>query len=643
MLDRSGETTVPSWRRPFCCRIEDYAAIGDARTAALVSKEGSLDWLCWPRADSPALFSAILDRERGGTFRIRPTGLLGSSRRYLPDTNVLETRFSTASGDAVLTDLMPVATEEEKRELLLPEHELLRRITCTRGAVEVEILYAPRPGFGTCKARLKDLGKLGLRLTTGAAVFILRSEAPLTIVEGRDGQSATARIWLSAGESLRLSLVYASDGAAVLPALGEQADAAIRRTVSFWKRWAGRARYQGPLREQVVRSALTLKQLCFAPSGAIIAAPTTSLPERVGGDLNWDYRYCWLRDASLTARALFGLGYREEAESFVSWLLHATRLTSPELQVLYDVYGETGARERRISGLRGFRGSSPVRVGNAARSQLQLDGYGEVIDATAQLVELGGTIDRETQDLLRQLGLKVCQVAHLPDQGIWEPREPPRHHTHSKLLCWAALDRLVRLDEIGAVKGLPLKLFRTHRARLRGEIHELGFNARLQSYTQTYGGEEVDSSLLLLSWHGFEAPGSPRMLSTARLIDQRLGAGPGLLYRNQEGIAVGEGAFVICSFWRVEHLALGGGTLAEAERALEEVAAHANELGLFSEEIDPTDGSALGNFPQGFSHVGLVNAALSVEERRQREQGRRLQERVPSCPRITAQVGEGTR
>jgi GH15 family glucan-1,4-alpha-glucosidase len=597
-------------------KIKDYAAIGDGRCAALVSREGSLDWLCWPRPDSPSLFGRLLDERSGGSFSISPAAVAQIDRRYVPETNVLESRFRTASGVALLTDFMPAASEEQKGQMLWPEHELIRFVQCQRGEVELAVEYNPQPDFGRAVVALEDAGPLGLRIEWGARLFVLRCDTALVQVSPR---CAKGQLKLRAGQSASFSLTSSADGPAVIPPLGDEIRQKLAWTTAWWQRWAAAARYDGPFRDQVVRSALVLKLLSFAPSGAILAAPTTSLPERLGGDRNWDYRFCWLRDAAFTARALFGLGYREEAEAFVSWTLHATRLTRPELRVVYDVYGERKLAERELVHWRGYADSRPVRIGNAAQGQFQLDIYGDVIEAVTHFVQAGGDLDRDTQTLLRQFGDFVCRHWHEPDNGIWEPRRPPEHYTHSRLLCWVALDRLIGLCEQGRLPGAPIDQLREARHRIRQDIEASAWNPRLAAYTQVLGGDALDATALLMAFYGFEEAAAGRMGQTFRRICQRLGCGPGLVYRNEQSLAKHEGAFAMCSFWIAEFLARGGGTREQAEDAMRHTLAYANDLGLFAEEIDAQTGDALGNYPQAFTHVGLINAALALADRRQRD------------------------
>lgn len=593
--------------------INDYALIGDCRSAALVSRDGSIDWLCWPRFDSPALFAALLDIDNGGYFRIRPSGAFRTERRYLPETNVLETIFSCPGGSVALRDVMPVRSEDDKRESLAPEYEVLRELEGLDGVVALEIQYAPRPDFAGRTPHLEERGTLGLSCDVGRGDVILCSEIPLEI--SPDQQTARAFVHLQPGERRYLSLSYSEEGPAVLPLLGSAARERLTRSVSWWRAWATRCTYRGPYRAEVVRSALALKLLSFAPSGAIIAAPTTSLPERIGGGRNWDYRYCWLRDASFTLRALLGLGYQEEAHAFFSWILHATRLTWPELQVVYSVYGEANLPEHELAHLAGYADSRPVRIGNDAHGQLQLDVYGDVLDAALRYVRSGGQIDRDARRMLSGLGKTVMEHWRDPDEGIWEGRSGRSHHTHSKALCWVALTRLVELHDRSDFELDAIERVRVEVRQIRDAIEAHGFNEDIQSYVQVFDENEVDASLLTLPLFGYVEATHPRMVATRARIQARLGSGA-LIYRYTEGtddgLPAGEGAFGICGFWAVECAALGG-DLDTAIPAFERLLHYGNDLGLFAEEIDPATGAGLGNFPQAFTHVGLINAALTLE------------------------------
>ena len=611
-VQTEGESKIRTFLGP---QIRDYAIIGDCRSAALISRAGSLDWLCWPRFDSPSIFGALLDPARGGRWSISPVAPFEVSRKYVPDTNVLEGRFETADGTAALRDLMPVCSEAQKRDPQRPEFEIIRQAVCEAGTVELGMEFAPRPGYGSGPTALKDARKLGMRFNVGHGVCYLRCDVPLKIEQRR----ATAAFMLRAGESATFSLSYNEHAPAVLPLLGADAERRIDVSIAWWKQWSARMRYDGPFRDAIMRSALTLKLMAYPPSGAIIAAPTTSLPEQVGGPLNWDYRYCWLRDASLTARALFGLGYHEEADAFLGWLTNATSLTQPELRVMYDVFGEKVPRERELSDWTGYEHSGPVRVGNGAREQFQLDVYGEVVDAISQWASEERQLGTDVQKMLSEVGEYVCEHWMLPDEGIWEPRGGRFHHTHSKVLCWAALDRLVHLSESGFLRTGKSAHWKMICEKIAADVRINGWDARLNSYVAIYGQPIADASLLLLAWYGFEKAESDRMRGTYAFIHRELGAGGGLLYRNRRETGDQEAAFGICSFWGAEYLALGGSDVETAGKTIASLIGFANDLGLFAEEIDPTSGAAIGNFPQAFTHVGLINAALTLAHR---EQGR---------------------
>ncbi len=594
-------------------KIGDYAIIGDSRSAALISRTGSIDWLCWPSFASPSLFAGLLDASVGGHFRIEPEGVEHATRHYVGDTNVLVTELETPGARVRLTDLMPVYSESEKKRRLVPEHEVLRIVECVHGEADIDVRFEPRPDYARKVPNLREHGPLGVRLEDGPRLYTLRSDVQLSF---DDSACVTSRFLLPAGERRVFSLTYDEHGPAVLPPLDGYVDGALESTTRFWQEWSSRCTYGGPYREQVIRSLLTLKLLAYAPSGAIVAAPTTSLPERVGGDLNWDYRYCWIRDASLTVSELLALGYADEARAYVGWLLHGTRLTRPRLSVLYDVYGRLPKHEEVLTHLDGYRCSRPVRVRNAATEQLQLDTYGEVIDAVARTCGHGAELDQETRMMLAQFGHYVCSHWKEPDHGIWEPRAQPLHHTHSRVLCWAALDRLIALERAGSLGTVPTDGFEENRALIRQDVEERSWNASLRTYTQSQGGSAVDASLLLLDWYGFSAANDPRLRATFERIRERLECAPSLLYRYEESRDAGEGAFGICSFWAADFLARGGGRLDEAVSWFETLLPYANDVGLFAEEIDPASGEPLGNMPQAFTHVGLISAALSIEERR---------------------------
>ena len=591
--------------------IADYAIIGDCRSSALISRDGSVDWLCLPRFDSPSLFADILDQDKGGSFAIRPTAKYQSTRRYIPDTNVLETTFTTDEGVVTLTDLMPVMSEEEKNSELRPAHELLRILECKSGQVDVEIICDPRPNYGARIPNLVDRGPFGWFYEHGSRALVLRSEVPLARRPHQPGVFGTAK--LRTGERCRVSLSFVEAEPAVLPILGDYAEARVEKSIAWWRGWLSRCTYDGEFRSAVTRSVLTLKMMTYAPSGAVVAAPTTSLPEKIGGVRNWDYRYCWLRDASFTLRAMLDLGYDLEAEAFLSWMLHATRLTWPKLQIMYDVYGETRLKERLLKKLEGYAGSHPVRVGNGARNQLQLDIYGEVVDATLRFVKRGGTLDRVSSRMVLGFGETVYKTWCEPDEGIWEPRSGRKHNTVSKAMCWVAMQRLVRMHAADHVR-VPTARFANEAEVMRAEIETRGFNEKLGSYVAHYDSAVVDASLLLMGLHGYADVTGDRMKGTLRTVRERLGVN-GLMYRylDEDGLPDREGAFALCTYWEIQLLAAMGAH-DEAESKLEHALKYANDVGLLAEEIDPHTGELLGNFPQAYTHVGVINCAVKLEE-----------------------------
>lgn len=587
--------------------IGDYGIIGDCRTAALVSKDGSIDWLCLPHFSGPSVFAALLDQERGGRFRIRPNGRFRATRRYAGATAVLETTFETPTGSARLIDAMPVVQDTGT---LHPLREVLRIVEGIAGEVSFDVHWAPRPDYARANPLIRPRGALGWSCALSDELFLLRSEVPLNFSSKE--QAIVGRIRVEAGQRFRFSLCYAKRDIAVVAPLGQEADDRLRATLAWWENWSSQCAYDGPHRDAVVRSAITLKLMTFALSGAVLAAPTTSLPEWIGADRNWDYRYCWVRDAALTMRAFTGLGFRGEAASFLQWLLHATRLTWPELQVMYDVYGRTNLRERELAHLRGYRASRPVRIGNGAYRQVQLDVYGGLLFAALDYVQKGGDLEQDEAELLVGFGKTVCNQWRDPDSGIWEVRGPKRHYTFSKVMCWTALDSLTKLNDRGYLH-VDAQMFRRERDEIEAVIETRGFNEALGSYVSELDGDRLDASLLLMGCLGYRHPGHARMRGTFDRIRERLGRN-GLLYRYDEGsdhLSSREGAFGICSFWAIDNLARRGDVDA-AEHAFQHILSFSNDLGLFAEEIDPDSGELLGNFPQAFTHVGLVNGAMAL-------------------------------
>jgi GH15 family glucan-1,4-alpha-glucosidase len=597
--------------------IADYAAIGDGRTVALVSGGGVIEWLCLPHFSAPSVFAALLDRDSGGMFAISPERRHTSTRRYIDDTNVLETTFSTTTGVVRVTDFMPMPADPHRLE---PMREVLRIVEGIEGSVALRVIVDPRPDYGRRRARPSRVNALGCAWTWGNELLTLKTDAPLSSSSGTNATALDARVTIAAGSRYSFSLCYTKGDIGCSAPLGAASDRRLASTLAWWKQWASRCSYEGPYRSVVIRSALALQLMTYSLSGGVIAAPTTSLPEALGGNRNWDYRYCWMRDAALTMRAFTGLGFMEEARAFFAWLLHTTRLTRPNLQVLYDVHGRTDVPEFELSHWEGYARSKPVRIGNGAAKQLQLDAYGGVLSAALDYVRSGGEVQPDEARLLAGFGKCVLKIWTEPDSGIWEIRGDSRHYTHSKVLCWVALDCLLQLHERGVIEVDTARI-RAGREEIAHAIESRAFNMQLQSYVQTFDGDKADASLLLMACLGYKDPNDPRMRGTYDLICKRLGRN-GLLYRYErdvDGLPPGEGAFGICSFWAVDHLVCRGDVDA-ARKMFEHVISLANDLGLFAEEIDPEDGSQLGNFPQAFTHVGAIFAALSLARAERRKE-----------------------
>lgn len=590
--------------------ISDYALIGDCRTAALVSVDGSVDWLCLPNFSDASVFARLLD-PHGGSFSLRPTEPFKATRRYVEGTAVLETTFETSNGCAQIFDCLPVL---DGIYPMRPMRELLRIVGGVHGTVSFQASIDPRPDYARLEPKPRQRGRLGWSYVWRNEILHVRSDLDLFLVTN----TLCAAFSVTRGVRRYVSLSYSHSEPAIIPMLGRDADDRLARTMAWWRAWSAQVVYDGPYRGAVVRSALTLKLLSFSLSGAIIAAPTTSLPEAIGGERNWDYRYCWLRDAGLTMQALIGLRIKDDARAFLEWLLHATRLTWPKLHVMYDIYGRTEIDEYELPHLAGYRQSRPVRVGNGAHNQQQLDIYGEVILAADTFAADGGTIDKAGARMLAGLGKVIRDTWREPDSGIWEVRGPRRQFTFSKIMCWVALDRLIALHNRGVVPlGDAVASYDGERAAIADLIETRGFNSAINAYTGELDGDWVDASVLLMPFVGYKDAGDPRMMSTYSLICERLGQNS-LLQRYEadtDNLAGREGAFGICSFWVVDQLAQRG-ELAQAEEQFNRLLSLGNDLGLFAEENDSQSGEALGNFPQAFTHVGLINSAIEIEKRR---------------------------
>jgi GH15 family glucan-1,4-alpha-glucosidase len=584
--------------------IRDYAVIGDGRTAALVALDGSIDWLCLPNVDSPSTFARLLDAEHGGSFQLAPEEPFEVDRRYVEGTNVLETTFHTAAGAVRVSDAMALTDIA----YISPMREVIRKVEGLAGRVRMRWALEPRFFYG------RHTPQLGRR---EGRVFFSHGRDALALnlwdagEPKQTGPAAVAGAFeAEAGRASILSLAAAYKEPAVLPGRVDT-ERRLERTVRFWEAWSSRASYDGPWREHVVRSALVLKLLVYAPSGAIVAAPTTSLPEWYGGGRNWDYRYAWVRDASWTLDALLRLGYRDEATSFFWWIMHASRITQPRLQILYRVDGSTKAREYELEEFPGYRGSKPVRVGNGAADQIQLDVYGSLFEAASLYADSGGEIDRDTGKELAKIADYVAEHWREPDAGIWEVRSEPTHFIQSKALCWVALDRACSLAARGAIPRGQDE-WRAEADAVREFVRENGWDAQQRSYVRAHDRRELDGSLLTMVLLGCEDPTGERGQGLLDAVRRELADGPLVYrYRGDDGVGGEEGAFLTCSFWLADGLARSG-RLAEAEQLMEELLALSNDVGLFPEEMDPATGDFLGNFPQGLTHLALINAAVSI-------------------------------
>jgi GH15 family glucan-1,4-alpha-glucosidase len=587
--------------------LRSYAVIGDGRTVALVADDGSIDWFCIPDLDSPSVFGAILDSARGGRFELRPEIPFVVERSYVSDTNVLQTTFITDSGSVRVTDAMTLPSG------LAPGRELVRRIEGLSGRVPLRWSVEPRFGYGSRPGRLER--RLGFPVAIGGPDAIAICPSSAGEWECRCGR-VSARFEAAEGARAQIVLSASQQEPLVFPPQHE-VDERLESTIGFWRHWAGDRTYDGSWREAVTRSALALKLLVFSPSGAIAAAATTSLPEELGGERNWDYRYSWVRDSAFTLDAFLRLGCPAEAEAFFWWLMHASQRTHPRLQVLYRLGGGASAPERTLD-LDGYRGSKPVRAGNAAAGQTQLDVYGDVLQTAWLYACARGGLDRDIGRRLGDLADLVCAIWRQPDSGIWEVRSEPVHFIHSKMMCWVALDRASRLARSGWIPDRRLKLWEREAATIRSFVEGHGWSEAKQSYVRSAGSTELDASVLMAVLLGYDDPSSERLQTTVRAIRTELGKGP-LLYRysGEDGLGGSEGFFLTCSFWLVDALARLG-HVDEAAESMEALLALSNDVGLYAEEVQPETGAFLGNFPQALVHLALINAAASISEQQRR-------------------------
>jgi GH15 family glucan-1,4-alpha-glucosidase len=595
-LPRAGAARSPA-AAPLA--IEDYGLIGDCRSAALVGRDGSIDWLCWPRFDSAACLAALLGGSEHGRWSIVPTcAVVATSRSYRGDTLVLETIFETADGAVAVIDFMPPDRAESS---------VIRVVEGRRGRVPVRMDLTLRFDYGSSVpwvSRLADGS--GVQAIAGPNLAVLRSSAEFH----GEGLATVAEFILDAGEAASFVLTYGPSHRPAPQAI--DARTALAAAEGWWTAWARRCTHEGRRRAALMRSLLTLKALTFTETGALVAAPTTSLPEQLGGARNWDYRYCWLRDATLTLAALMGAGYFDEAQAWRDWLQRAVAGSPDDFQLLYGIAGERRLAEWEVPWLPGYQGAAPVRIGNAASAQLQLDVWGELMDAL-HLARAGGLAPLPSAWSLQRAAIEHLEtIWREPDDGIWEMRGGRRHFTHSKVMAWVAFDRMVRDAELYSLEA-PVERWRGVCDEIHETVCQAGFNAEIGSFTQSFGDRELDASLLLIPAVGFLPIDDPRVAGTIAAIERDLVVdGLVLRYRTQsgaDGLPPGEGVFLACSFWLVDAYRAQG-RIAEADALLDRLLSLRNDLGLLSEEYDPAAKRLVGNFPQAFSHLSLVRTVL---------------------------------
>ncbi len=580
--------------------IEDYAIIGDCETGALVSRAGSIDWLCWPRFDSAACFAALLGTAENGRWLLAPADAAArSTRRYRGETLILETDYETADGAVQIVDFMPLRRSNA---------DLVRTVTGKRGRVAMRTEIVFRFDYGEIVPWVSRLDDRSLRAIAGPDMIVIRTDVELR------GENLTTVGDFTIGEGESVSFVLTWGPSHLPPPAAVEPGPALVDTEQFWRQWSARCTYKGPWRDAVMRSLLTLKALIYHPTGGMVAALTTSLPESLGGVRNWDYRYCWLRDATLTLLALMDAGYYDEAQAWRDWLLRAAAGSASQVQIMYGISGERHLREWDVPWLPGYEGSKPVRIGNAAHEQLQLDVYGEIMDALHQARAGGMKETVETWHLQRALIDHLATIWREQDHGLWEVRGPPQHFTHSKVMAWVAVDRAVKSAEQFHLEG-PLDTWRALRQTMHDEISREAFNARLGCFVMAYGASIVDASLLLMPQLGFLPADDPRVRATIERIEKDLLV-DGFVLRydsaaTDDGLPAGEGAFLACSFWLADDYMLLG-RHDDARAMFERLLTLRNDVGLLSEEYDPHRRRQVGNFPQAFSHVALIDTALNL-------------------------------
>ncbi len=593
--------------------ISDYGLIGDMQSCALVSKQGSIDWACFPRFDSPSVFGRLLDWESGGYFLLAPKGVRQVTRRYIPNTNVLETTFEAEGGTAVLTDFMPVTHETHRTgdPQVSQQRQIVRELRCESGSVQFEMVCAPRFDYGSIIPHA-GLTSPHLGLAHGGRDCI-SLQCSSEMQEADDGFVAGGT--LAQGHRVCVCARYEPGQPHHIESVEElQVDVLREQTVAYWTNWTWGCTYQGEYRDDVIRAALTLKALTYAPSGALLAAATTSLPEVIGGGRNWDYRFTWIRDATFALYALSTVGFYAEGQDFKRWLEWSTLGRARDLQIMYGITGERRLTEIELHDLEGYRKSRPVRIGNGAHSQLQLDIYGEIMDSAHIYRKFGGKMDDEYWAYLKRVVAYVLDHWHEADDGIWESRGAQQHWVYSKVMCWVALDRAIKAaEELELPADLPC--WRQARQDIRVEILERGYDEELGHFVQAYGSKVLDASLLLLPLFGFIPATDPKMKATIEAIERELTTPEGLVFRykrTDDGLGGDEGAFVICSFWLCDNLIFLG-RKDEARALFEKLRTYSNDLDLYSEELDASTLSMLGNFPQAFTHLGLIGTAVQLE------------------------------
>ena len=624
--------------------INAYGVIGDCHSVVLVAPDGSVDWGCLPDFDSPAIFCRLLDAERGGFFQIAPTnGAIPGCQRYLRGSNVLQTRFASTAGELVLTDFMPVETlsawqfREMNNNTWTREdgscHCLVRIAECTHGELALTARLKVTPRYAGAESEICLVPGIGAVIDGGEQHVGLAVVGANLLPDYRmeiehDPQDAHAtlviQVTLREGERLLFAMGVGRTALAAHRLVETELqqrnfDAELAQTLHCWRAWIQQCDYSGPYRELVERSALVLKMMTYAPTGAIVAAPTTSLPEELGGERNWDYRFTWLRDASFTLYALSVLGFTEEAHAFTHWLQRLSFSDGEDLQIMYGIRGERELVEEVLEHLSGYEGSRPVRIGNGAAHQKQLDVFGEVLDCLHQyrrqgcFERYGEKLEGPLWALMQVMAEHVCQHWRETDRGIWEIRGEEHHFMYSKVMCWVALDRVIRAAEQEGLEG-DIARWKQVREQIRTDVLSHGYNTQLGAFTQYYGSTALDASCLLLPLVGFIPPDDPRMRSTVDRVLEQLTDERGFVYRylSEDGLEGGEGTFSLCSFWLVDNLAMQG-RVDEARSLFERLVSHAGRLGMFSEEVDGTSGRALGNYPQAFTHIALINSAHNLQ------------------------------